>query len=161
MRKGYPPRKLRDALSYFSDPDCCRAVATALRWPVGVRCPRCGSTNLFFLSTRHVWKCKREHPGRQFSVKVGTVFEDSPIALDKWLGAIWMIANRPEAVNTQDVARVLGVTPKTAWYMLHRIQLAMNTDTFAKLAYPKVTRRASVIRLPQRGISQRRAAAQR
>lgn len=158
MPKGHKPRRLREALSYFADPDRCLDAVVGLRWRDGVRCPGCGGQDVVFLSTRRVWKCKREHPGRQFSVKVGTIFEDSPIVLDKWLGAIWMVANRPEDTTAHSLTRVLGVTAKTAWYMLQRIQLAMNTDAFARLAYPRrITRQASVISLPRRRSYQREA----
>ena len=153
MVKALPPATLRNALGYFGDADRCREFAASLRWPQGVRCPLCGSAEVTPLASRQVWKCKRAHAGRQFSVKVGTIFEDSPIPMDKWLGAIWMIANRPEDTVASSLVRALGVTPKTASFMLRRIQLAMNTDAFAERAGPKAkSARASVIALPGRPI---------
>jgi hypothetical protein len=117
-----------------------------MRWRNGIACPNCGGKDVIFLSTRQLWKCKQQHPRQQFSVKVGTIFEDSPIGLDKWFGAIWMVANHPEQVTALDLARDLQVSQKTAGYMIHRIQLAMNTGTFEKMAYRRSTvPRASVI----------------
>ena len=150
MTKARHPATLRDALGYFADTDRCLELAVAFRWPDGVRCPGCGGAEVTLLASRQVWKCKRAHAGRQFSIKVGTIFEDSPIAMDKWLGAIWMIANRPEDTAASSLVRMLGVTPKTASFMLHRIQLAMNTGAFSKRAFPgKKAARASVIALPR------------
>jgi len=98
----------------------------SILWPDGVvRCPRCGSENVFFLSTRKIWKCKAKHGKQQFSAKVGTVLEDSPIALGKWLSAFWLIANAKNGISSYELHRSIGVTRKTAWFMLHRIRLAM------------------------------------
>ncbi|MBA3555294.1 MAG: IS1 family transposase, partial [Gemmatimonadales bacterium] len=93
-------------------------------------CPRCGSDKNSFLSTRRIWKCKG--CGKQFSVKLGTIFEDSPIGLDKWLPAIWLLVNAKNGISSYELHRALGVTQKTAWFMLHRIRLAMQTKTFTK-----------------------------
>jgi transposase-like protein len=128
------PTTLVEAIRYFSDPDTCLALMVSLRWPNGVTCPTCGRTDARFISTRRLWECKDKHPRRQFSVKVGTIFEDSPLGLDKWLPAIWMIANCKNGVSSHEMARSLGVTQKTAWFMLHRIRLAMQTGTFQKLS---------------------------
>jgi len=95
-----------------------------------VTCPRCGSDKNSFLSTRRIWKCKG--CGKQFSVKLGTIFEDSPIGLDKWLPAIWLLVNAKNGISSYELHRALGVTQKTAWFMLHRIRLAMQTKTFTK-----------------------------
>jgi len=150
MTKRRLPRTLREALGHFSDAARCLEIVASLRWPSGVRCPGCGGRDAVFLPTRQLWKCRREHRGRQFSAKIGTVFEDSPITMDKWLAAIWMVANRPEETTAQNLTRTLEMTPKTASFMLQRIQLAMNTEEFEKLAYPeKAGPRAGVIRLPQ------------
>ena len=130
-------RTLRQAIAYFSNRDRCLELAVRMRWRNGVACPTCGSQQVTFLSTRQLWKCKQQHPQQQFSVKVGTIFEDSPIGLDKWFGAIWMVANHPEEVTALDLARDLQVSQKTAAHMIHRIQLAMNTGTFEKIAYRK------------------------
>lgn len=124
MRK---PRTLTEAIKYFADPDICLDFVVQLRWSNGVVCPTCGSTNVRFIKTRRIWECKAQHPKRQFSVKVGTIFEDSAIGLDKWLAAIWMIANDKNGVSSYEVARALGITQKSAWFMLHRIRLAMGT----------------------------------
>src|SRR4051794_2311958 len=97
----------------------------SLRWPDGVvRCPRCGQKEVSFLSTRKTWECKHKHEKRQFSVKVGTIFEDSPIPLDKWLCAIWLLTNAKNGISSYEVHRSLGVTQKTGWFMLQRIRLA-------------------------------------
>jgi transposase-like protein len=128
------PETLQDAIRYFSDLDRCIQTLAASRWPDGVKCPRCGSEQVRYIATRRLWECKAKHPKRQFSVKVGTVFEDSPIGLDKWFTAAWMIANCKNGVSSYEISRDLGVTQKTAWFMLHRLRLAMQTGTFEKVA---------------------------
>lgn len=129
---GQEPRTLLEAVRYFSDPDVCLAFVAGLRWPDGNPvCPSCDGTAVSFLTTRRVWKCKGCK--RQFSVKVGTIFEDSPIGFDKWLPAIWMIANSKNGVSSHELGRSLGITQKSAWFVLHRIRLAMQTGTFARL----------------------------
>ncbi|MFN2432737.1 MAG: IS1595 family transposase [Gemmatimonadota bacterium] len=127
------PKTLLQAIRHFSDPDTCLDFMVELRWPDGVTCPTCGSREVRFLSTRRLWECKSRHPRRQFSAKVGTIFEDSPIGLDKWLAAIWMIANAKNGVSSYETSRALGVTQKTAWFMLHRIRLAMQSADFRKM----------------------------
>lgn len=124
---------LVDAIRYFSDPDVCLAFVIELRWPDGVTCPRCGGKDVRFLANRRVWECKAKHPKKQFSVKVGTIFEDSALGLDKWLAAIWMIANAKNGISSYEIARALGITQKSAWFVLHRIRLAMQTESFGKL----------------------------
>ncbi len=131
MRNG--PKTLQQAILHFADPDNCLKFMVARRWPNGVECPNCGSKEVLFISTRRMWECKTKHPRRQFSVKVGTIFEDSPIGLDKWLAAVWMIANCKNGVSSYEIHRALGVTQKTAWFMLHRIRLAMQTRSFGKM----------------------------
>ena len=107
----------------------------SLRWPDGVvKCPTCGSDKVTFMALRRIWQCKATHPKRQFSVKVGTIFEDSPVGLEKWLAVIWMLANDRNGISSYEVARAVGVTQKTAWFMLDRIRLAMQTQTFDKLS---------------------------
>jgi transposase-like protein len=128
------PRTLQQAIRYFSDPDRCLAFMVQMRWPNGVVCPTCGSKEVRFLATRRLWECKSKHPKRQFSAKVGTVFEDSPIGLDKWFVAVWMIANCKNGVSSYEIHRALGVTQKTAWFMDHRIRLAMQSGTFEKMS---------------------------
>lgn len=125
---------LHEAISYFSNPDNCIWTAIALRWPDGVTCPTCGSAEVTLLATRPIWKCKIKHPKQQFSAKVGTIFEDSPIGLDKWFTAIWRIANCKNGVSSCEIARDLGVTQKTGWFMMHRIRKAMQAGTFEKFA---------------------------
>jgi transposase-like protein len=125
------PRTLVEAIRYFSDSDVCVQFVAALRWPTGPECPRCGSGEYSFLATRRLWKCKACK--KQYSVKVGTIFEDSPLGLDLWLAAMWMIANSKNGVSSHEMARSLGITQKSAWFLNHRVRLAMQTGTFAKL----------------------------
>ncbi len=132
MHRDSTPTNLREAVRYFSDSDRCLEFAVRLRWPDGVACPVCGSREVAFLATRRIWTCRNEHPRRQFSVKSGTMFEDSAIGLDKWFAAIWMVANDPDGPSSYAVARELGVTQKTAWFMMHRIRLAMRSGSFEK-----------------------------
>lgn len=124
------PQTLVEAIRQFSDPDVCLDFMVQLRWPDGVACPTCASEDVRFIPTRRLWECKTKHPKRQFSVKVGTIFEDSPIALDKWLTTIWLIANAKNGISSYEVAKAIGVTQKTAWFMLHRIRLAMQDGGF-------------------------------
>jgi transposase-like protein len=125
------PRTLLEAVTYFADKDRALNFFVALRWADGVTCPSCGSKKAGFLQTRRIWKCK--DCKRQFSAKVGTIFEDSPIGLEKWLPALWMIANCKNGISSYELARALGVTQKTAWFMLHRIRLAMQAKSFTKM----------------------------
>lgn len=123
------PKTLLEAVSYFQDPDNCLTFLAVRRWPDGIIvCPRCGSTEVGFIASRRVWQCKTRHPLSQFSIKVGTIFEDSPLGLDKWLPALWMIGNCKNGISSWELHRALGVTQKTAWFMLHRIRLAMQDD---------------------------------
>jgi transposase-like protein len=119
------PRTLLEAVRYFQDPAICLNFLAALRWPKGVTCPRCGSKEVTFLAKARVWKCRGKHDRQKFSAKVGTVMEDSPIGLDKWLPAMWMLASCKNGISSYELARALRVTQKTAWFMLHRIRLAM------------------------------------
>ena len=118
------PRTLQDAIIYFSDADRAFQYAIAFRWPDGVvTCPRCGGENHSFIKTRRIWYCNPCK--KQFTLKVGTIFEDSPIALDKWMMVMWMLANCKNGVSSYEIARSTGVTQKSAWFMLHRIREAM------------------------------------
>jgi transposase-like protein len=119
------PKTLQQAIVYFANPDNCLEFMVSRRWPNGVECPTCGRNDVRFISTRRMWECKSQHSKKQFSVKIGTIFEDSALPLDKWLVAMWMIANCKNGVSSYEVARALGVTQKSAWFMLHRIRLAM------------------------------------
>jgi transposase-like protein len=127
-----PPRTLIEAIRYFSDQNVCVEFVARLRWPAGPVCPRCGGTEHSNLTTRRVWKCKACK--KQFSVKVGTIFEDSPLGLDKWLPSVWLIANSKNGISSHELGRALGITQKSAWFMLHRIRLAMQTGSFEKFA---------------------------
>ena len=126
------PRTLTEAIIHFADPDVALKTMIDLRWPNGVTCPTCGRADVRFIVTRRVWECKEKHPRRQFSCKVGTIFEDSPLGLDKWFSAIWMIANCKNGISSYEIHRGIGVTQKSAWFMLHRIRLAMETGSFLK-----------------------------
>lgn len=128
------PKTLVEAIRYYSDPDVCLTTMVEARWPNGVTCPTCGDANPRFIATRRLWECRDKHPRRQFSAKVGTIFEDSPLGLEKWFPAVWLIANAKNGVSSHELGRALGVTQKTAWFMLHRIRLAMKSGTFMKLA---------------------------
>jgi transposase-like protein len=128
------PETLIEAIRYFSNLDTCIQFLASLRWPDGVTCPTCGSQDVSFLSTRRIWKCKTKHSLQQFSVKVGTIFEDSPIGLDKWLAAMWMICNCKNGISSYEIGRDLGVTQKSAWFMMHRIRKAMQNGSFLKFA---------------------------
>jgi transposase-like protein len=131
------PKTLQQAIIYFADPDNCLKFMVKVRWPDGVViCPACGRDDVRFIATRRMWECKSQHPKKQFSAKIGTILEDSPIALDKWLIAMWMIANCKNGVSSYEVSRALGITQKSAWFMLHRIRLAMQTRSFMKMGGP-------------------------
>jgi transposase-like protein len=131
------PLTLQDAIVYFSDPDQAFQYALKLRWPNGlVSCPRCASEDHRFVKTRRLWFCKGCK--KQFTLKVGTVFEDSPLGLDKWMCAFWMLANCKNGVSSCEVARSLGITQKSAWFMLHRIRLAMQDKTLGSKFSGKV-----------------------
>jgi len=128
------PRTLLEAMRHFADPDVCQDFMVNLRWPSGtITCPTCGRDDVRYIATRRLWECKDKHPKRQFSVKVGTIFEDSPIPLDKWLATIWMIATAKNGVSSYEIHRSIGVTQKTAWFMLHRIRLAMQSESFDRM----------------------------
>jgi len=126
------PTTLTEAIRYFADPKVCLEFMATLRWPTGVICPRCGSKDVRFLGTRGIWECKAKHPKRQFSVKVGTLMEDSALPLDKWLIAMWMEANSKNSISSYEVASTLGITQKSAWFMQQRIRLAMQSGSFQK-----------------------------
>lgn len=130
MAIGNEPKTLLEAVTYFKDQTDCMTYLAARRWPNGVvTCPRCGSQTVGLVASRRVWQCKTRHPLAQFSIKVGTIFEDSPLGLDKWLPALWMIGNDKNGISSWELHRALGVTQKTAWFMLHRIRLAMQDGT--------------------------------
>ena len=127
------PKTLLEAVKFFSDKENCRQFMISVRWADGVvRCPSCGSEGVTYLAKANVYKCKTVHPKQKFSLKVGTVFEDSPIGLEKWLPASWLLSNCKNGISSYELHRALGVTQKTAWFMLHRIRIAM-TDTTGKI----------------------------
>ncbi len=128
------PTTLLEAVRYFSDPDVAHKFVTELRFPNGVACPRmgCGNAEVAYMPKARRWYCKECK--RKFSVKVGTIFEDSPIGFDKWLPAIWLLASNRNGISSCELARGLGVTQKTAWFILHRIRLAMREGSFEKLS---------------------------
>lgn len=132
MANETEPKTLQQAIVYFSDPTNCLNYLVARRWPNGVICPTCGRDDVRFLVNQRKWQCKSVHQQRQFSAKVGTIFEDSPLGLDKWLPAVWMIVNNKNGKSSYEMARDLGVTQKTAWFMEHRIRLAMQSGSFLK-----------------------------
>jgi transposase-like protein len=123
------PKTLLEAIKHFSDPDVTHNRMVSLRWPHGVHCPTCGRTDVRFITTRRIWECKEIHPRRQFSSKVGTIFEDSALGLDKWFAAIWMVANCKNGISSYEMARDLGITQKSAWFMDHRVRLAMKAGS--------------------------------
>lgn len=127
------PKTLIEATRYFSDADICREYVAAIRWPNGVACPTCGSLEVTFLASRKVWCCKARHPKWQFSVKVGTIFEDSPVALDKWLAALWMLVSDKNGISSYELGKAIGVTQATGWFMLQRLRLALEDGTFNKM----------------------------
>src|SRR5207248_495008 len=128
------PKTLQEAILYFADPVNCREYLVARRWPNGVTCPRCGSQNVLFLEKYNRWHCREKHDAPQFTLKTGTVMEDSPIGLDKWLTAMWQIVNCKNGISSCEVHRAIGVTQKTAWFMDHRIRFALGMDSGEKLS---------------------------
>jgi len=129
------PKTLQQAIKYFSDYLTCINLISSLRWADSIAvCPKCNDTNNTFLPSRKVWQCKNKECRKQFSVKVGTIFEDSPIGLDKWLTAMWLIVNAKNGISSYEIHRAIGVTQKTAWFMLHRIRLAMQNGSLEKLS---------------------------
>ncbi len=131
------PQTLQEAILFFGDFDNCRKFMAFVRWPDGkVRCPTCGSEKITYLEKARVYRCYEKHPKQKFSLKIGTVFEDSPIPLEKWLPALWLIVSCKNGVSSYELHRALGVTQKTAWFMLHRIRLAMQSGSFSKMGGP-------------------------
>jgi transposase-like protein len=128
------PKTLLEAINHFSDVENCHAFMVSVRWLDGiVRCPNCGSDKVTYLKAARLYKCYGKHPKAKFSLKIGTIFEDSPIGLEKWLPAVWLIVSAKNGISSYEVARALGVTQKSAWFMMHRIRLAMQQKSFIKL----------------------------
>lgn len=129
------PKTLQQAIVYFSKPENVQNFMIAMRWPDGkLTCPRCGSENVSYLENARVWKCYGKHPKAKFSLKVGTIFEDSPLPLDKWFMGMWLIANAKNGISSCELARHLGITQKSAWHVLHRVRLAMQNGSITKLS---------------------------
>ncbi|MDQ2841135.1 MAG: IS1595 family transposase [Acidobacteriota bacterium] len=127
------PKTLQEAIIFFANPDNCIAYMVAHRWPKGIVCPTCGRNDVTWLTTQKKWQCKSAHIKRQFSAKIGTIFEDSPLGLDKWLPAVWIITSAKNGVSSCELSRTLGITQKSAWFMLHRIRCAMHSGSLMKL----------------------------
>jgi len=129
------PKTLQQAVIHFAKPENCNAFMIAMRWPDGqVRCPTCDSEQVIYLANARLFKCRAKHSRQKFSLKVGTIFEDSPLGLDKWLMAIWLIANAKNGISSYELSRHLGIMQKSAWHMLHRIRLAMQNGSISKLS---------------------------
>jgi transposase-like protein len=128
------PKTLQDAILYFADAYNCLNYLSARRWPKGVVCPRCGSKDVGFVTSRRIWQCKTRHDHAQFSIQTGTIFEDSPIRLDKWLLAMWMLANCKNGVSSYEIHRAVGISQKSTWFMLQRIRLAMQGENAGRLS---------------------------
>lgn len=128
------PRTLKEAITYFADPDNCVTYMVAKRWPNGVTCPTCGSLKVTYDATGRRWQCASHHAKRKFSLKTGTILEDSPIGLDKWLPVIWLVTNCKNGVSSWEIHRAMGVTQKTAWFMLQRARLALQGKNGGKLS---------------------------
>jgi len=126
-------KTLQQAIIHFASEENCLQFMVALRWPDGVECPICGRMDARFLENQRKWQCKSVHHHRQFSVKVGTIFEDSPIPLSKWLPAAWQLVNCKNGISSYELAKAIGVTQKTAWFMLQRIRLALQNGSLVKL----------------------------
>src|SRR5580692_4431506 len=134
MEAAYEPSTLQEAIIYFASPDNCREYLVAHRWPDGVVCPRCGSKNILLQAKYNRWQCGSKHALRQFTSKTGTIFEDSPLGLDKWLLAMWQVVNCKNGVSSYEIGRACGVTQKTAWFMDHRIRCALGMAPTDKLS---------------------------
>jgi transposase-like protein len=128
------PTTLQEAIVYFSDPVNCREYLVKRRWSNGVVCPRCTGRDVIFLEKYNRWHCRAKHAAPQFTLKTGTIMEDSPLGLDKWLAAMWQIVNCKNGISSYEVHRAIGITQKSAWFMDHRIRLALTMGTFNKLS---------------------------
>jgi transposase-like protein len=128
------PKTLQAAMRYFTDEQVCIDTVAKMRWPKGPECPACGHKEHYYLKTQKRWKCKECY--KQFTVKLGTIFEDSPIGLDKWLAALWMLVNCKNGISSYEVGRALGVSQKAGWFMLHRLRLALQSGSIVKIGGP-------------------------
>lgn len=158
MEAACEPKTLQEAITYFGDPDNCLKYLAAKRWPKGVTCPACGSDKVIYLANQRRWKCRQAHARPQFSVKVGTVMEDSPIGLDKWLMAMWRIVNSKSGISSYEVHRAIGITQRSAWFLDHRIRFALGIKSAGKGGHVKADKRfiggegkTAVMGVPKRG----------
>jgi transposase-like protein len=148
--KQKQPKTLQEAIQYFANPDNALAYMIRLRWPDGVvTCPTCGRADVVFLKNQRKWQCKSVHPKRQFSAKVGTVMEDSPIPADKWLTAVWLLSNCKNGISSYEIAKAIGVTQKSAWFMLHRIRLGMSLSGKGGSEPPKMGGEGSEVEIDE------------
>jgi transposase-like protein len=128
------PATLLQAVHHFADYQNCHNFLVQIRWPDGkVCCPHCKSARVRYIQTRRQWECREQHPKRCFSLKTGTVLEDSPLPLEKWLAALWLEVNAKNSISSWEIHRTLGVTQKTAWFMLHRLRAALKSGSFEKM----------------------------
>lgn len=163
------PRTLQEAIVYFADFEHCRQFLMDLRWPDGkVACPACGSERVIWMARVRRWKCYEKHIVPQFSLKTGTIFEDSPLGVDKWLAALWLLVNCKNGISSCEIARDLGITQKSAWFMAHRLRFALHHGSFDKLSgeleadetyVGGKARNMSKARRVKKGISQKRSMA--
>jgi transposase-like protein len=135
MKETPLPKTLQEAVKSFADDQFCIDLIAAMRWADGQAvCPKCGEKNNHFMASRKVWQCKNKECKKQFSVKVGTIFEDSALGLDKWLMAMWLLVNAKNGISSYELHRALGITQKSAWFVLHRIRDAMTVGSIEKLS---------------------------
>ena len=135
MKTQHDPKTLVEAINHFSNPDRAMAYLSAIRWPDGqVICPRCQSKEVTFLANANVWKCRGKHPKQKFSIKVGTIMEDSPIGLDKWIIGMWLIMGAKNGISSYELHRALGITQKSAWFLGHRIRFALQNGSIEKMS---------------------------
>jgi transposase-like protein len=134
MSSNQAPKSLQEAVIYFADFDNCQKFMIELRWADGQgRCPNCGSEKVTYLANARVWKCYTKHPKAKFSLKVGTIFEDSPIGLDKWFVALWLLVNCKNGISSYEVARAIGISQTSAWHVMHRLRFALHEGSFEKM----------------------------
>ncbi len=134
MMNQAKPKTLQQAIQHFNDEQVCIDAVAAMRWPDGKPvCPKCGGKEHYYLASQKRWKCRNGKCAKQFSVKIGTIFEDSPIPLTKWMMAMWMIAAAKNGISSWEIHRAIGITQKSAWFMMHRIRLAMKNGSLLKL----------------------------
>src|SRR5947207_4346061 len=129
------PTTLQEAIQYFSNFDNCRTFMVEIRWQNGaVQCPYCGSEKVTYLAKARVYRCYGNHPKQKFSLKIGTIFEDSPIPLNKWFAAAWLIVNCKNDISSYEIAKDLNISQKSAWHLAHRIRFALHSCSFEKLS---------------------------